>query len=77
MERGKLCVKSEHISNINRALKSIKLDIMADFIHADNRGMVITTNKVTGPLNLQTIEKYVKNMNNIKVNQVEVPRLPQ
>ena len=40
---------------------------MADFIYADNRGVVITTNKVTGNLNLQTIERYVKNINNIKV----------
>jgi len=55
------------ITNINRALKSIKSDIMADFICADNRGVVITTTKVAGNLNLQTIERYVKNINNINV----------
>ena len=58
---------SFRITNINRALKSIKSDIMADFICADNRGVVITTTKVAGNLNLQTIERYVKNTNNINV----------
>ena len=68
---------SSHITNINKALKNIKSEIIADFICADNKGVVITTNKVTRSLNLQTIERYVKNMNNIEANQVKLPRLPQ
>ena len=68
---------SFHITNINRALKSIKSDIMADFIHADNRSVVITTTKVTENLDLETIKRYVKNTNNIKMMQVELPRLSQ
>lgn len=66
---------SAHITNINRALKNIKSDIMADFIYIKNRGVVITTNKVIEALNLQTIERDIKNMNDIKVNQVEASRL--
>ena len=66
---------SLYISNINRVLKNIKSDVMADFICSDNRDVVITTNKVAGSLNLQTIKSYVKNMNNIKENQVKSPRL--
>ena len=50
---------------------------MVDFIHIKNGGLVISTNKVAGALNLQTIKKYVKNTNNTKANQVETPRLPQ
>jgi len=68
---------SFHITNINRALKSIKSDIMADFIHADNRSVVITTTKVAENLDLETIKRYVKNTNNIKMMQVELPRLSQ
>jgi len=68
---------SLHVTNINRALKNIKSDVMADFICIENRRAIITTNKVIGALNLQTIKKYVKNTNDIKVNQVETPRLPQ
>ena len=68
---------SSHVSNINRALKNIKSDVIADFICSDNKDMVITTNKVASPLNLQTIRRYVKNMNNIEVNHIELPRLLQ
>ena len=39
---------------------------MADFIYLENRGVVITTNKIVGTLNLQTIKRYMKNINNIK-----------
>ena len=43
---------STHVANINRVLKNIKLDVMADFIHIEKIGLVITTNKVAGALNL-------------------------
>jgi len=56
-----------HVTNINRALKNIKSDITADFIQLNNKE-VITTNKVAGTLDLQTIEKYIKNINNIESN---------
>ena len=59
---------SSHVTNINRALKNIKSNVMADFICVENSRVVITTNKVAKTLNLQTIERYVKNTNNIKVN---------
>jgi len=58
-------------------LKKIKSEIIADFIHLDNKDIIITTNKMVSILDLQTIERYIKNVNNIESNQVEVPRLPQ
>jgi len=68
---------SAHVANINRALKNIKSEVMADFICSDNRDIIITTNKIASILDLQTIERYIKNVNNIKSNHVEAPRLPQ
>ena len=68
---------STHVSNINRALKYIKSEIVADFICSDNRGIIITTNKVLSMLDLQTIKRYIRNVNNIKSNQIEASRLPQ
>jgi len=68
---------SSYITNINRALKSIKSEIVADFIRMENSGIIITTNKVVAPLDLQTIKQYVKNINSIESDKVEVPRLPQ
>ena len=53
---------SAHIISINSTLKLIKSGIIADFIQADNRGIIISTNNVTSPADLQEIEKVVKNL---------------
>lgn len=68
---------SAHVANINRALKNVKLEIMADFICSDNRGIIITTNKIVSMLDLQTIERYIKNVNNIKSYYIKALRLLQ
>jgi len=68
---------SSHITNINKVLKNIKSDVIADFICIENSGLVITTNKVASALDLQTIEKYIKNIYNIEANYVKSPRLSQ
>jgi len=43
---------------------------MADFIWADHRGLVITTNKVVSTLDLNTIEEYIKNVDAINLNEL-------
>ena len=50
---------------------------MADFVHIDQVDIIIVTNKVTSALNLQTIEKYVKNTNLIDAAKVNVPHFSQ
>ena len=50
-----------HVTNINRALKSIKSSVCADFIYADNKGVIISTNNIASNSDLQEIEKYIKN----------------
>lgn len=75
---NKIMTKSNtHITNINRLLKDVKSDVLADFIYIDGKGMVITTNKVTANLNLNIIKKYIKNVDNINMNKVLSPRLSQ
>jgi len=49
-----------YIANLNRALKSIKSDISVDFICPDVSSIIVVTNKVTNPSDLQTIEHYIK-----------------
>ena len=68
---------SSHITNINRALKNIKSEVLADFIQMRNNSVVITMNKIASTLNLQTIKKYIKNFYSIESDQVESPRLLQ
>lgn len=42
-----------------------------------NKGIVITTNKVTATSDLNIIEIYIKNINDVDTNDVTSPRLPQ
>jgi len=49
---------------------------MADFTHTNQHGIVMTTNKVASFLDLQIIEKYVKNINHINSDNVKIPCLP-
>ena len=66
-----------HITNMNRVLKNLKIDVMINFIQQDLNSIIIITNKVTLTLELQMIENYVKNANHINTEGVETPRLPQ
>ena len=43
---------SIYIANINRALKNIKLNIMADYVQPELIDVTIVTNKVVSPLDL-------------------------
>ena len=66
-----------HIANINKCLRNSKSDIVTDFIQSTNNGIVITTNKPANDLNLSTIEKYLKSIQNVDLDLIESPRLPK
>ena len=68
---------SKHIANINKVLKDIKLDIVADFIWSDSKRLMITTKKVMSTSDLNTIEKYIKNIEVVDLNDVMLSRLSQ
>ena len=68
---------SSHINNINHTLKFIKLNILADFICIDDKGIIISTNNVASPSDLQEIKKYIKNSLLNNGDQVFFPWLPQ
>jgi len=72
-----IILSEQHVTNINRILKNIKSDILADYIRDDNRDLTIITNKVTSTFNLNTIEEYIKNTNIIKSDEVKIARLLQ
>ena len=62
-----------HVTNVNKTLKGIKLEVIVNFICSDQSGVMIVTNKVVSPLDFQTIESYVKSTKHIKAEGVEVP----
>jgi len=51
-----IALSSIHIANLNRSLKNIKLNIIADYIWAELIDITIVTNKVAMLLDLQIIE---------------------
>jgi len=59
-----------HISNINRLLKGIKSEVSADFICSNNKEVIITTNKAVATSDLNIVEKYIIEFNNINSNNI-------
>ena len=59
-----------NIVNTNRFLKEVKLEVSVDFICLNNKGLLLTTNKVAASSDLKIIEKYLKELNNIDSNEV-------
>jgi len=70
-------LSGDHIVDINRALRNIKSDILANFICNDHRGLIITTNKVASQLDLSIIENYIKNIDVIETKDIMAFYLPQ
>ena len=68
---------NEHILNINRLLKGVKSNVSADYICSDNKKVFITTNKIVASLDLNIVEKYIKDLNNINTSDIMSPQLPQ
>jgi len=72
-----MVLSGEHIANINKILKNIKLEIIADLICTDQQSLTITTNKVISQSNLNTIEIYIKNVDAIELENIMTPCLSQ
>ena len=66
-----------HISNINKCLRNSKSDIFADFIWFNVNEIIIMINKPASDLDLSTIEKYLKNIQNVNPDSIESPHLPK
>ena len=74
---AELIVNSAHIhsTNINKCLKNSNSNIVADFIRFNTNGIIIMTNKPVSNLDLSTIEKYLKSIQNIILESIESLRL--
>ena len=66
-----MALSSVHLINLNRALKNIKSDVMADYVCLEQNGITIVTNQVVSFLNLQVIENYIKNVNNVNSENIK------
>jgi len=68
---------STHVININCSFKNIRSNIITDFICADNKEVIITTNNIASNSDLQEIEKYIKNSLSDNEDSITSARLPQ
>ena len=64
-------------SHILRLLKGIKLEISTDFIWSDNKEVIITTNKIASTSDINIVEKYIKELKDVDLNNIMNPRLAQ
>jgi len=65
------------IKNSSTHIINIKSNVMADFICIEDKGIVISTNNVASPSDLQEIEGYIKNLSYVDADQIKALRLPQ
>jgi len=70
-----MSASSEHVSNFNRSLRNIKSDLSVNFICIDHWGLIVTSNRVAFPSEISIISNYVKNCNNIDLNNIQDARL--
>jgi len=56
---------SIYMANLNRNLRNSKSEVLVDFIYSDPLGITVFTNKVLLNSDFLTIEKYIKNLENI------------
>ena len=66
-----------HVNSINGLLKGIKSTLRAEFIRSAIESIIITTNNVPATSDLLVIERYVKSIEGIGLNEVAAPQLPQ
>jgi len=62
-----------YIISINSLLKKTKSIILVNFIWADNRGIVITTNKIVNNSDFLIVEKYFKIIDSMNNDSLQLP----
>ena len=67
----------KHVTSLNRILKSIKSDTFIDFIRSDYCGLIVTSNKIASSSDLDIIESYIKNINLVNANNVQLAYFSQ
>ena len=72
-----MAFSSDHVVNLDRALKNIKSEVMVDYVCLELICITIVTNKIALSLDLQVIKKYIKNVENVNSEDIKTPRLSQ
>jgi len=65
-----------HIANINRQFKNIKCETSVKFMYSNNKKIVVITNKIAVSSDLNIVEKYIDELNNVDSSNIMSLRLP-
>jgi len=76
-KKPKLNITTKNLSCKQNHLYGFQQCQKINFIRSDNKGIIVTTNKVAATLDLNIVEKCLKNLNDIDSSDVMSPRLPQ
>jgi len=70
---------ADHVTNINRILKNIKSKVMVDYICPETTRITVVSNTVASQSDLLVMERYgyVKNIDSIMSDKIQIPRLSQ
>jgi len=68
---------SSYVVNLNKAFKNIKSEVIVNYVCSEPIAITIVTNKIVLSLDLQVIENYVKNVENINSEDIKTLRLLQ
>jgi len=66
---------SNHVVNINRILKSNKLDTFVNFIHSKYQDLIVITNKMSSLSDINIVENYIKNVYIVDNSNIQTTRL--
>ena len=62
-----------YVNSINGLLKGIKSTLRTEFIRPATKSIIIITNNVPAPSDLSVIERYIKSIEGIGLNEVAAP----
>jgi len=67
----------KHIFNINRLLKSIKSNTIANFLQLDNKSIIVTLNQVASLSDMNIIDRYIRGTDDINSSDIAPTHFPQ
>jgi len=67
----------KYIFNINRLLKSIKSNTIANFLQLDNKSIIVTLNQIASLSDMNIIDRYIRGTNDINSSDIAPTHFPQ
>lgn len=70
-------IRQTNIFNINRLLKFIKSNTIANFLQLDNKSIIVTLNQVASLSDINIIDRYIRGTDDINSSDIAPTHFPQ